>query len=270
VIADYTTERVPTNNLTPQPEGEKKIFQITNLKLKVIEVLIGNWEEEYLWAVVPGGFPGSGPNMNITYNYSIGDTTVISFRFNKYMKGGSYTVVNDDGRFIFRNGVGICQHSKCENLTINKIRKITNTAAIKEVIKESDIIIIGMILGISKPKDYYSPKIVTESSTLVDHVRIKVEEEMKGYIEKDTITIRMMRMGTFLPNWKIWTPKLYAGERWYFFLKKGEIGYFPFAGSNGLFKIEDNKLIKNGRVVYSLNKAQLQKKVLEEVHINEK
>ena len=49
----------------------------------------------------------------------------------------------------------------------------------------------------------------------------------------------------YTPYWKRSVPwsSFKRGDRWYFFLWKGQIGFYPFAGPHSFLKIDGDRLI---------------------------
>jgi hypothetical protein len=264
VIVDLTTERVSINEYTPNTwKGDEATFPITNLKLRVIEVLSGSWDEDVLWAVAPGGFPGDPPHagLGFSYDYSIGDTTVICFMYNRSLKGGSYTVRTDKGRFVFRNGLGICQHAGSRNLTLGQIRETVEAGQLKSVIEEADVIGIGTVTQIREPVD----RTDSGMDKQIEHVEVKVSSLIKGEIKDDVVTFKMIRKGFYDPPWRENVPNIKRKQKLFFFLKKGNVGFYPFAGSNGLFRVDGEALLYNDRMKYGMKVVELERKVRAEL-----
>lgn len=82
----------------------------------------------------------------------------------------------------------------------------------------------------------------------IERIRLSVEECLKGDYTGDEVEFSVIYMATYNPFWKSRFPELNQGEEWLVFLKLAkEPGYYPFAGVNGMFKLEGEKLVRVNR-----------------------
>jgi len=91
-----------------------------------------------------------------------------------------------------------------------------------------------------------------------------IDELHKGNTDgKKEIEFRMILGGPYWPAWRQKVPIMRKGQQYYVFLKNDEIGYYPFAGINGCFKIEGENLIYDNRVDYQRTKKALDQMIID-------
>ena len=255
VIVDYETMVVPYEEYNPSTKHKDARLPITVLHLRVLEVMNGSWGDEQLSVVAPGNYPDGVPNDSgvivrmhgYTYNYKIGDEVIMALRFLDSMRGGSYVVGPDQTRFI-RTEYGFeNQGDKQIVMTLEDIKAITDSVKYNVVFREADLVATGTIVdvtGESPPRTYEEKEF-----------SIKLDEVWKGNYDGKVLKFKMITRGGYDRPEKPIVPDIFDGERWLVFLQKDSNGYYPFAGSNGLFKIVGQELIRNNRVKLSMSEA---------------
>jgi hypothetical protein len=264
VILGYSASEVPYKEFNPDTIRPERLYPITNLNLQVIEVLKGKWEEETMTVVVPGGYPDDLVEMKrsfvymegMSYNYSIGDEVILSLRYLKSMRGGSYITVTDEGRFILKGDKYENQAQKNDLFTLQEIRYLTNRARTEYLYRSADIVAMGIVGKLETERP--------EKSTEYTTVTLNIKNYWKGMSKSNQITFKMITGGGYSKENSVPIPAINEGEQWIVFLQKNTEGYFPFAGVNGLLKIVDSRIIINNRVDYYLSKNELFIKLREE------
>ncbi|HUV37483.1 MAG TPA: hypothetical protein VMX58_11135 [Patescibacteria group bacterium] len=233
------------------PHGPDEIFAVFDFKVK--NVLIGDWDEEFVPIV---GFTGSGCEYH--FDLEENDTYILALRRHHGGKGAfesiRYILRRDAGRFLVRDGNFIrgwkkfpMQHGELADL-YDAIRKVRERRSIKTISREAEIIARGTVIEVRE-----TDEMTAEGYDMrLCNVKLNIASKIKGNIEGDTLTIGMIQKGLYWPNWRVKVPDMNKGEEWYVFLKwNDEIGYYPFAGVNGLFRVEGDRLIRdNHNMIY--------------------
>ena len=133
-----------------------------------------------------------------------------------------------------------------------ELRQQLRETAIETVADDAELVVEGVIESVAESiisgADGSSARLVT--------ITLVVENVGKGSLPKSPLQIVALTRGAYWPEWRKRVPKNYStGQRWLCFLRHNEQGWYPFAGSNGLFQIVDGKLIYAERVEYWHTKA---------------
>jgi hypothetical protein len=67
--------------------------------------------------------------------------------------------------------------------------------------------------------------------------------------------IRAIRRGTNL-SWYAPVPSLAVGQSYLMFLKRDDVGYYPFAGFNGFLDVDGDHLLMNHHVPYPMSRSE--------------
>jgi hypothetical protein len=251
------------------PNGPDLPFK--NIKFKVSRALIGEWEDDYvpLMALVSYGD-------SYNYDLEVGDKYIIALKLHPGGKGvfsaKQYILRNDSARFLLVGDKFLrgskrkpVQEGKISDLT-SSIGQIKESRSVSTLTHAAEIIIRGVVTGVSKEIEDSScgEKIEYQDIT------VSITSLIKGDIKKDTVKVRMILRGRYFPEWRVKVPEVNDGEEWYLFLKwHQELGYYPFAGVNGMFRIEGNRIIRdNHNTDYlTLDKNSFEKNIIDEVEI---
>jgi hypothetical protein len=154
---------------------------------------------------------------------------------------------------------------------LNEIKQIIEESSMGAIAKKADLIVEGRIVDIQvsklKPPEEYVRSGRIGGVAEVRTITLRAEAVYKGPVEVgDPVTFRMIGRGGYSPPWRREVPRcIEVSERWLAALQDDpEIGYFPFAGSNGLLRIEPNgELSYEGLsrfpAKYGLSKTQLER-----------
>jgi hypothetical protein len=86
---------------------------------------------------------------------------------------------------------------------------------------------------------------------------VDVESVLKGTYAQKEIEFSMLVEGA-PPNWSVPVPLAASkGERWIVFLKEEEGQLVPFAGLNGMLRVDGSQLIYDSAVDYGMTRKQL-------------
>jgi hypothetical protein len=237
---------------------ETNDFPITVLNVQILEVLKGTWDGQYLTVVVPGGYAGKPGGLTThSYNYEIGDEMILPLTFLGQMKGGSYTVTGDQGRFRQDGEVWVNQARAEMKMTVDEIRQIARKASLESMVKEADVVGCGTI---EEVKPHQSGPVRG-----LELVTMRTEELWKGTSGSDRVAFRVVRKNGFDLSWYAPAPEMHVGEKWLFFLKRDDDGFYPFAGTNGLLRVEGDYLIVANRLKHGLSRTRFVERVKQEV-----
>ena len=117
----------------------------------------------------------------------------------------------------------------------------------ERVAADAELVLIGTVESVRK-SDMIGPDSSWAEQVVLS---MKVEKVRKGHFEDQTIDIVMLTRGFYLPAWRKPVPTDYSvGQRWLCFVKRNEVGWYPFAGSNGLFRIQESQLVYDDTVPF--------------------
>jgi hypothetical protein len=257
-IIGYRTERVPYDNYIPDTPDIGNGIRITILTIDVLDILKGHLESREIEAVIPGGYPGQARGMSgFKYNYEIGDEIVIPLIYWEFMKGGSYLLRSDKGRFIRNGDLWINQRNPDITVKLEDLIAIAAKGEVEEVAKGAEFIGCGTVLEINQQQI---------GRSLIETINIRLTDVWKGTErEGDQISFDVVRKGGAELSWYAPAPKFDLDGQWIVFLKKHDGNYYSFAGTNGLLRINGSEIIQAERVKLPFVKTHLQMMIKREV-----
>lgn len=257
VISDFHTEVAKHQEFVPDTRHPDAPLPVTVLNLQVIDILRGVWDESTLQVIVPGGYPDGVRNdtgvivelFGHTYNYAIGDEVILTLWYLETMRGGSYVVVSDEGRYIRSENGFVNQADKQLVLSMPDIEEIVSETNIMNIYNNADVVAMGTVVDISRET---VPRVVEEHKIV-----LRVDDVWKGADNMETIVFDMIVHGGYSSSKKKPVPKIKKEEQWLVFLKRDDEGLYPLAGANGLLRIEGSTVIRNNRVIEKLSKKEI-------------
>jgi len=264
VVVSIKIERIPLkdffDNVTnPFFLKMKQMFMIIELELE--KALIGCLNKDRITLY------GLNASDNWLYDIEEGEKYIFSL-LRKYYEGEIYSRDGEDVREYKGYIYGIKTSDKCRFLIkgdtflrgrksdpiqtgrvsdlYKAIDEIKRKRSIETVTDEAELIVRGNLREKWTTKDTLSNGL----NKNIVRIRLKVDECLKGNIEEGEVEFSVIYMASYNPFWKAEVPHVNTGEEWLVFLKWAEEpGYYPFAGVNGMFKVEENKLIRDNRII---------------------
>jgi len=127
------------------------------------------------------------------------------------------------------------------------LRTKIREAGPEQVASQAELVFVGTVASIEKSSASGPSGEWAEKVTL----SMKVEEVKKGTFAAPTMNVVMLTRGSYAPSWRQPVPDNYTvGQRWLCFVRHGDAGWYPFAGSNGLLRVENDHLVYGGAVPY--------------------
>jgi hypothetical protein len=124
------------------------------------------------------------------------------------------------------------------------LRQKVAEVSIDRVTEQADLVFVGTVESMSE-STFSGPDGSTAAQLTV---MFAVDEVRKGVSTATQVPVAMLTAGMYLPAWRKHVPNGFeVGQRWLCFLKKNEVGWYPFAGSNGLLRVEADQLIYDNR-----------------------
>jgi hypothetical protein len=244
--------RVPVQDYMPGDPRPDVTIPVSVVTLQVLEVLKGHHKGAMLTFVVPGGEPGSPVGLaDLSYDLAPGEEEVFSLVFWKPMRGGSYMLRSDLGRWDRSAGKWVNREDAAVSVSKDEINAMVEPGQPAEMFRNADLVVVGTIEGIHPEK---------RGAATVETVSVRVVESWKGEAG-GTVDFQAVSKGGFDLAWWRPVPKLSRGEQWVFFLKKLDGGYFPFAGTNGLLRVVDGRLLQNNAIDYGVSKEELKQRL---------
>ncbi len=122
------------------------------------------------------------------------------------------------------------------------IEQINYMRSIEHLTDEADCILRGTVVDTRESRVPFSDG---RPSYGMLHVGLRIDKVLKGTTNDGSIEIAMINKGGYVPFWRTPLVKMSKGEEWILMLKSNEeSGYYPFAGPNGMFRIEGDVLFK--------------------------
>jgi hypothetical protein len=234
-------------------------INIIVLEVEIRHVLKGyHVGSHFMDVVVPHGISG------LRTDYNVGNEVVLSTIYWKYMRGGSYMVMNDGGCFRKVGDTWWNQLVISPNPPLAVTYPEIETAAARclphVIFGQASLAVIGTIEGITPHRKRTStPGDNTMQSPASNDpradVRMRVTEVVKGAPGSDTVTFRPVPTDDHALAAKENVPPFAVGDQWLVFLGKDPTGYFAIDCTNGLFRVKGNSLIQADRVVLPATKS---------------
>lgn len=244
-----------------EPDRPGWPLAVTFIGIDVVEVLRGPADLTYVTAAAPGGFPPGVPDtsgaIHSMYGYGFQFTQgqdVVYCLWHDRLDPTSYRVPPDEGRFV-RMGDRWINQATNSSYDLATIRRIVRQGQASELRAQSDVVVIGSVVTVScTDRVEYGP--------VTQHVRITIDELLKGTYSNDSLTFSFTKIGG--PDTAP-TPDISVGEQWVIFLRRDDGVFRPVGGLNGMLQVAGDKLLRNNHVTYELNKKQLRSMMIEEV-----
>lgn len=130
-----------------------------------------------------------------------------------------------------------------------QLRAKIRSVDIAQVAADADLVIEGSLVS------YGFSEIVgpDSSSAELGTFEMRVERVLKGDYTAPAITVVAITSGLYSPPWRahVPPPPVYAaGQRWLCFLKRNDIGWYPFAGTNGFLRVTEAGCLYDERVAF--------------------
>ena len=243
---------VPHGDFLPSaPHGPDLPF--AEICFKVKSVLVGDWQEEFVPLIGLISYTEG-------YHFDLEEGRRYILALRLHHGGGGifattrYILKQDSARFLLEKDTFTrgCKKRPMQKGMLGDlyaaIRKINERRSVEYMSKEAEVIVRGIIEDV---RESYETSYSGEEYQL-QNVTLAVKSVLKGDIDEDVLAIKMILKGQYNPVWRTKVPEMNRGEEWYAFLKCNDnIGYYPFAGVNGLFRVEGDMLIRdNHNTIY--------------------
>jgi hypothetical protein len=251
-VVDNWTDEATFLDWGIEAGGDRK-FGIVLVQCTVEEVLKGHYTE-------PDIILASATGMD--KHFHNGKEVIVCARFNTH--SGQYAVMNARSVFVRDNNLWVRQTSRDrtvfpEALSLESVTNLVDRTRIPSITNEAELIIFGEV--ISKKRTH---SIVEDGkSGMLDEFTLRVDAVLKGdespgsEVQFGTIT-----GGSYSPYWRTYIPSdLRIGEKWYVFLKRGPMGYYPFAGANGMILFDGGALVYDRSVTLPYAKDTFEKAI---------
>jgi hypothetical protein len=190
--------------------------------------------------------------------YSEGVEVLVCMKYHPllrtYYQGSSYGV-------YMRAGSDWCSLQTAHGHRIfgdEEIRAKIASMDIDHVASDAELVVEGIVEALAE-SEIFGPD---SSRAGIVALTFKVASVKKGTFADDTVVVKAIINGFYLPVSSTHVPRSFAvGQRWLCFLKKNELGWFPFAGTNGLLRIEGDGFIYDERVPFWCSREQVAKAI---------
>ena len=256
--------QVEPDDFFPGLGGRKKL-PVVKATFRVSRVLIGELDREQI-TVVGFDWYRSGRSAYV-FDLEVGKRYILGLLYTdkgSFNAGGNFTMGNNDSRFLIEGDswrrkvwAGNPRAGRLADLyrAIDGVKKLRS---IEHLAGEADVIVRGAAEEITDTDEESR----TGEKMRVRTITVDVRRIYKGNIEKEGFEFSFLRSVSYYPSWWKAIPKINEGEEWIVLLKWiPEIGYYPFAGRNGMFKIEGDRLIRNNSVVLPMKSDEMERTI---------
>lgn len=127
------------------------------------------------------------------------------------------------------------------------IRTRISSVDLENVASAAELIIKGKVQAVATSEVTGPDGSTAEMLT----IQLNVQSVEKGSFSDDVIEVKALVSGMYLPAWRKHVPTSFAkGQQWLCFLQRNEVGWYPFAGTNGMLEIVEGKYIYDNRVPF--------------------
>jgi hypothetical protein len=258
VIRDVRTEMMLYDDLFVDERPHLE-FPVTVIEVEIRAIIKGSWDSPAVRAVLPGDPKLGGFSTSTTYNYQSGEEVILCLHYDPKIIGDKYRLWGDAGSFVKRGETWQVRDGSASVSPID-IQALAQSVEPRPLVKDADAVILGTVEELDvREFDCGFP-----ITCIADYATFRVTRGWKGPSSGDTILVRALRRGTNLP-WFAPVPPLAVGEEYLMFLKRDDVGYYPYVGFNGFLKVQGEKLIMNGYVEYRLSSSRMLVAIQEEV-----
>ncbi len=259
VVTSVGSDEVPQDSLFGQKQPGKN-FPVTTIEVAVDKVLKGKWDARTITAILTGD-PGTGLfHYGVTYDYEAGDNVVLCLHYDARIMGGAFRLWGDAGSFVKRGDRWISRGERSREVSLAAIDREAQTVTPGRMVDGADAVVLGTVESVSRREFDCGFPILC----IADYVTVRVEQSWKGPEVGESILVRALRRGSNLP-WYAPVPMLRTGEPYLMFLRRDDVGFYPFVGFNGFLRVDGEELIMNGHVPYALSRSKVLAVVQEEV-----
>ena len=274
IITGLDVEIVPYSQLTapqaptygsPLTTGQQpaeptiKKFPVTVVEVEINSIIKGSWSKSTVKAALRGDPASGGYYAGTTYNYEKGEEVILCLHYDPRVVGDGFLIYGDLGSFVKRDNTWLTRDGR-SIVYFEDIQMISRALEPDNMTRDADVVAVGTIESLQTREFDCGFPIMC----IADYVVFRVTKSWKGATTGETILVRALRRGTNL-SWFAPVPELTVGESFMMFLKKDDVGLYPFAGYNGFLQIVDDELFLNAPVRHSLSKARLETIVQQEV-----
>jgi hypothetical protein len=265
-IESIEKQKIPRRDFSPSISTDERILNrlipMARVAFKVSRVLIGELDKSEITVV--GMVTQS---QDFTFDLEEGDRYIVALHYidrGAFNKGGTYPLRRDDSRFLikgnrwFRGRKGEFMGTGRLGDLYRAIEEIRKMRSIESISREADLIVRGTVIDIWSEDE----GTVTGQTMHVRYIELNLSAVLKGNIKENDFTFQMLPYVNYRPPWYKLVSVVSPGEEWIVFLKWiPEIGYYPFAGKNGMFKVDNDRLIRDNRLVLKQTPENLEKDI---------
>ena len=251
-VEEIRADQIPRGDLfMDPPEVPERLrstpINVQRVRLRVFEVLRGDLGGRTELTLVVPSFNDS--------RYAVGDTVALGLCYHPVLH--EYYLQSRFGKYVRRDSAWLCSVPPGERkLSDPELRAMVAATDIEHVTRDAELILVGRVRASRETKESFEGEVAVVRRVSFDVLRI-----LKGEAIGDTVSVAMIRAGSYVPAWRKTVPgEFKPGETWYLYLKRGEIGWYPFAGSNGMLLLQDNHLVydeRGFRIEYWRSKAEV-------------
>ncbi|HXV12848.1 MAG TPA: hypothetical protein VEC56_01450 [Candidatus Krumholzibacteria bacterium] len=258
-VHDISRDEVPAQDFMPGDQRSDATINVIVLEIEIRHVLKGyHVGSHFMDVVVVQGIPW------LRTDYNVGNEVVLSTIYWKYMRGGSYMVMNDGGCFrkvgdTWWNQLVIAPNAPLA-VAYSEIEMAAARCLPHVILGQASLAVIGTVDGISPHRKSTSTpsenarQIPARNDPRAD-VIMRVTDVVKGTPGGDTVTFRPVPTDDHARAAKENVPSFAVGDQWLVFLGRDATGYFAIDCTNGLFRVKGDSLIQADRVVLPATKS---------------
>lgn len=220
--------------------GNMKVT-VVSVTIKISEVLRGPQDLEN------GVFLAVGDIAEALDVYQAGSELLVCMKYNPllkvYYQGSDYGIYMRDGTAWTSMKTARGQRTFSDG----DVRARIASMDLEPVALAAELIVKGEVRSVDTTEVAGPDGSTAEMLT----VTLNVQSVEKGSFDNDSIQVKALVSGMYLPAWRKHVPTSFAkGQQWLCFLQKNEVGWYPFAGANGFLRISEAGYVYDDRVPF--------------------
>lgn len=223
--------------------AEGKLTMAT-LTFSVQEVLKGTWASKKITILT----------LDLGFATAMPRSALVSAYYSPGVLGGRY-IIRDKGEVMTPSGAFRSWESLNGkvSMTFPEIRELIEKTHPIHLARNDDLVAECHLIGVSDSTVW-----VHEREQSVVKVHAEVLDLLSGSAQGKDVYFLMPKSMLPSPPWAHVYPRdIAVGQDWIVFLRRAEFGLYPWAGSNGMLRVEGEDLIYDERVVRPVKRGDL-------------
>ena len=246
---------VPWDNNLP-PTGREGKFGVTLIGVKIREIIKGTYPDAEIRAVLYGNHRFD--NLRNTYDYRLGEEVIFCLRYDACVMGGVYILGGDQFSIVKRGKVWMPRDGSDKGNIPKEIAYYVRLTEPRQMASDADAVVMGSIEAVDPRREFDCG---FDFMCKADYAIVRVTTAWKGASAGEEILVRALWIGAANLDWYAPVPPLAVGQTYLMFLKRDDVGFYPFIGFNGFLEVNGERLLANQYVQYPLSTSKMLREI---------